>query len=321
MVWIVCVWHLQGYISAVHLEGSYLARLITGICLASFFFFSGFLLAPKFDDGDRLSQTKTFFKSRLLRILPLFTLACLSFPNFNFSFGDRILNIIGLSAFVSNHQMPTIWFVSMLCFFYFLLPIFAKRKFFIQIIILLFIIIIISLFDIYKVLESEGGVDKRIYIYLPCFVFGSILCSKGTIAWWHYAIAGTLLVGLAYIKQKYCLNSVFSILVTIVLDLSGVLLVYASGKLVERIIESRVYFIKGIGFLSYVSFCAYLFHRHIFTFFELCYLPQSVYLRVLFLYCICVPLVLVASFIIQKGYDIIVKKLILSPENKAKGNI
>ena len=66
---------------------------------------------------------------------------------------------------------------------------------------------------------------------------------------------------------------------------------------------------KPIGFLSYISFCVYLFHRHVLTAFELFYLPKDGLIRVVFLYCVCVPIIFILSYLIQRAYDRVLKRL------------
>lgn len=67
---------------------------------------------------------------------------------------------------------------------------------------------------------------------------------------------------------------------------------------------------KVLSFFSTSSFCAYLFHRHIMVIMEKTILPDDGMERLVFLYVVCVPVILVSGYYIQVVYNNwIIKKI------------
>lgn len=77
MIWIVCIWHLSGYIDLFPIEFySESASYITDSCLAAFSFLSGFFLS-KYEIVNK-TDFVCFYKRRFIRYYPLFFISALS---------------------------------------------------------------------------------------------------------------------------------------------------------------------------------------------------------------------------------------------------
>lgn len=67
---------------------------------------------------------------------------------------------------------------------------------------------------------------------------------------------------------------------------------------------------KLLNFLSISSFCSYLFHRHIMVVMEKTILPEDGLMRLIFLYIVCVPVILVSGYYIQEFYNKTIKRIL-----------
>lgn len=122
MIWIVCIWHLGGYIDLFPTEFySGNASYITDSCLAAFSFLSGFFLS-KYEIVNK-EDFFYFYKRRFVRYYPLFFISALSLTIVGYIPNLKIflLTITGLGVFFPP-QAPTLWYISMLTLFYLFTP-------------------------------------------------------------------------------------------------------------------------------------------------------------------------------------------------------
>lgn len=84
----------------------------------------------------------------------------------------------------------------------------------------------------------------------------------------------------------------------VMLMMSAIPILVLLGKLAVPIIKR--FFYKGV---AYASFCMYLFHRVIFYGITNIYTPSDNIHTVVYLTLLAVPVIYVASFYTQKGYD------------------
>ena len=66
---------------------------------------------------------------------------------------------------------------------------------------------------------------------------------------------------------------------------------------------------KVVGFVSYASMACYMFHRFFYWLAESTWTPMDTFWKWLYMACFVFPVIVVASYIIQRWYDSIVKKL------------
>jgi peptidoglycan/LPS O-acetylase OafA/YrhL len=85
----------------------------------------------------------------------------------------------------------------------------------------------------------------------------------------------------------------------------GSLCLYYYGSIVQGSLKK----LKIVFIISYSSFCMYLFHRPVYVLLTWLYYPDGDIPQLLYLYLICMPVIIIFSYYEQKLYDQIIKKL------------
>lgn len=75
--------------------------------------------------------------------------------------------------------------------------------------------------------------------------------------------------------------------------------------------------LKIINYLSTASFCAYLFHRHIMAVMEKTIMPEDGIGRLIFLYVVCVPIILIFGYYVQALYNRVLKSIFINDETRS----
>ena len=166
VVWIVGFWHMQNYFSPDNkLSGDSLTVCfdITTSVLACFTFLSGFFL--KKYEYTNIEDVLYFYKKRLIRFYPLFVIAVVGLVICGSTIQQGLLAILGLSMFFPS-PIHTLWYFSMLLFFYMLTPLLKIRrdewrKNVVPIVLMLSVLVLGYFFF-----------DKRLVIYFPFYVLG-----------------------------------------------------------------------------------------------------------------------------------------------------
>lgn len=164
MLEIVAYWHIGDYFG--FWPGSTIFSIgltLTMGTLAMFTYISGYL-SPY--DGN----IKSFFKNRI-KFIPSFVIAymLMSYIGY-FPLKDigSILTIIGLKEICPPPYPATLWYISMIFFFYIITPLIVKdtlRK---------TIMFSSCVFSVLIILNNIWGIDTRIYYYFPFYVLGIV---------------------------------------------------------------------------------------------------------------------------------------------------
>ncbi|MBQ4536035.1 MAG: acyltransferase [Lachnospiraceae bacterium] len=290
MLYIVGFWHMQEYTE----YGLYtpVTQAITRGVLATFVFISAYLAGKK--KIDNLDDVKRFCKKRLLRIYPLFFLACTTLylihlvwgKNYILDTAQYIRALLGIS-FIITPAPSTVWFINMLIIFDIIAVLVNSIKGFRWK--TLTCTAVVGTVFLLKYLFD--GIDDRILIYCPVYCVALLVSAVGNLPERtnYYILFGGLL---AFVMLcPFAERNIFSnILVTMICV--GVLL--EIGKLCV---------IKGLStllaWLSYGSMCAYLFHRQILFVVYGCIGPFPIWFALI----VMLPVVIILSWCIQKGYD------------------
>ena len=162
MVYIIVLWHLLSYTGAFSFV-PYGGEYITSVFLGLFFIISGYLLKSKYDITGR-AALKKYLTRRVLRIMPIYAVALASFVMVAMCTPrEALFAFLGLSSFIPPQPM-TLWFVSMILFFYVCFLVSGLRcKYVVWTAIYALIIVASHFYD---------GIDPRLILYFPCFIFG-----------------------------------------------------------------------------------------------------------------------------------------------------
>lgn len=292
-LYIIGFWHLDDYLISrivVPLPIHNIPHQTTYCVLATFTLISGFFSASKHLTSK--NEIIAFYKKKLLRIYPLFTLAgvLLVLTRYNGK-GAFIKSQIGIGLFLPPFPI-TIWFICMLFIFYFITPFVLKRdnikKSFI-----LFLLLEIIFFSSSLIF----GIDERLYYYWPFFYIGLMIKEKNYHTLIRKNYITTILSFILYLTTSITVGENFSIL-TFVCAIS---FIYTIAN-ISYILFGKQHNNKIIEYISYSSMCAYLFHRPLYYCFQKIIGSFNLFIA----FFVCLPTVIILSWLIQKTYDTII---------------
>lgn len=314
MFYIVAILHLSQYISlpttVVKYYNPWISTLFTNLALSLFSMISGYLIGSKYIFGTKECKISMFYKKRILRFYPLFLLASviLYLIGFN-SLKSSVYGLIGISSFVVE-QPRTVWYISMLMIFYLITPVISRGNVGWKVLSSSLIIGVACI--LFKLMKT---MDFRFIYNLAFYCFGIILSNQ------HIPIIDKS----TYVYNKTITDIIcfVSILVFIVLVpvsyiyfrwlfwfviLIGVMATFSLSMFISRVKNKFV--AKIIQYGSYASMACYMFHRFFY------WLGVSMYgannqlnskwggclLLIIF------PTCIIASYYIQKTYDLLSNK-------------
>jgi peptidoglycan/LPS O-acetylase OafA/YrhL len=295
MLYIVAYWHSLGYAGVAFGQTQEFMWVITAIIMTLFVFISGYLIGGH---KSRQMGATSFYKRRLLRIYPLYALAVALY--YWIGIGDgwtMVKSLLGLSMYMEPPPL-TLWFITMLLLFYAVTPLLLRlvenpvR----------FIGLVGSLIFMTLVMEvTLGTVDLRVALYLPAFACG-IYCANHGISnsminprWALLAMPAAVILSAVNLPLQ-----TLDFLKTAPLILLAAYLIFFTCYR----FDSRFKHNSLIAFLSYSSFSMYLFHRPVFEAMKSLYFPSTTMLQVLYLTTLCVVIIALVSWCLQRLYDL-----------------
>ncbi|MFR2524521.1 acyltransferase [uncultured Alistipes sp.] len=305
MVYIIVLWHLLSYTGAFSFV-PYGGEYITSVFLGLFFIISGYLLKSKYDITGR-AALKKYLTRRVLRIMPIYAVALASFVMVAMCTPrEALFAFLGLSSFIPPQPM-TLWFVSMILFFYVCFLVSGLRcKYVVWTAVYALIIVASHFYD---------GIDPRLILYFPCFIFGIFLQKIGRTEQLTKG-GGTLFVlsvlALLLIESP---APALDRLLTICLAISASVLLLSLSERAARIKGVNV----AAGFIAYSSLVAYMFHRQLMMVFIHFYWPGSSNGRLIYVLLICAPAVILFGYAGQKIYDLTLNFLLGLGQRRSPG--
>lgn len=285
---------------------------IADACLGLFTFSSGYLLGSKYIFGKQSDvNVGSFYKKRILRIIPLFVLSAVVLWLIGLNGTRQTLNgLLCISPFVTPRP-KTLWYIPVILFCYAITPIISRdtlkdriRNCLIVYTLLLGVNRFIPTTDIrllFNVFFYMGGViSSSCFDWRMNFRYGKIL---------------KLLIILVFILLLYIgqMNDNFHL--KLYRRIVGGVGVFAWLFLCEYV--SNLFFgsvndmkdrWKGlvcqlISYISYASMACYMFHRLFFWAGERVFNPSDPWVKWLYMAGTVFPCMLYLSYLIQKGYD------------------
>lgn len=300
ILWIVAFWHIFDYVEPRSWQQFFLP--ITYAALVSFTFLSGLFL------GKKEMKFSVFYINRLKRFVPLFGLSVVLFRYFHLiSTKQMILTITGLSSFILPQPL-TLWYFSMLIVFYLVTPfllyklnIFSNSRDY-----KLFIIRALVLYLSFLLLSCLGFLDNRLLIYYPIYILGIVFPLEKLNYVWRNRLA-LVIFGSVIMFGGFLIYLHIGTLIQLgrlFMGFGGMMVIFSLSSMVERCINSTGKHI--IETLSYISMSTYLFHRIVYLIMKHLYSVEylsSIEILVMIL------VMLSFAFVIQKCYDITIKRL------------
>jgi peptidoglycan/LPS O-acetylase OafA/YrhL len=309
VAYVISLRHIPDYLTQDRTGA--LNTMVTYLLLGCLVFVSGYVLARKYPELRGREDTWRFLVRRLLRVYPLYVVAV-----FGYVVYDRSLTPVNVAAHLlslnlvltpaTGEPLRTIWFVSMIILYYFAYAGLIRMKD-----IFLVIVSVLTTLILLMVHTWTGYTDVRLALFLPLFAAGIVMARRHVLlrlrpAPVFMSTAVFLLCGVTQLVSVR-LPTWPAALLRILSMLSGILPVFAAASWLIR----RLGWGKWAARLCYASFCAYLFHRHIYRILLLIYQPASGGGTVLYLALVGVPLAFLVGFCVQSGYDRLTSRLSL----------
>lgn len=306
MIYIVGVFHLSQYLGkSIYLNYNEQGNSFMWSCLGTFSLISGYLIGSKYHI-ESIHDVLIFYKKRIIRFYPLFVISSILLLVIGFNDIERTFYALsGLSPFVS-HPPHTLWYISMIMFFYFLSPIILINRgkrivlclLSYSFILLFTFFITIDLRFLYNLFFYESG------LYISSL---SKLSKTKKLKMQRFLIFGGGILIVIYFVMFMLLDYYHFFLFRKIVDVIGVFVIVYFAKLIALLwpLENRI-----VYFLSYVSMSIYLFHRFTYWACLKFYNPDDIMSKLFYLLIIALPVGFVFAFYVQKKYDEVIKIIV-----------
>ena len=255
VIYIVCIWHLNSYLSAEYTYVGSTMRFLhsmTEVVLGTFTFLSGYFL--KRYDFSSYSDVIAFFKKRIKRFYLLLLISALTYLILRWISISQFAQIMTGTNLLFGNSAGTLWFFSMIILFYVLTPIVSYKKDTKK---WIFPVVSVLIFILFYMCVSCFSADYRLLLYFPCYVAG--LSTKEINYNMKTKISLILFLMITYILFYY-LNNNELIWLRIIEVLCGIWIL-----LLLSVIVYCSKFNHVVTFLATSSMVAYLFHRQFFA--------------------------------------------------------
>lgn len=306
MTYIVAFMHLYGYIYDV--KSAYFipeCAVLTDACLGLFTFVSGYLLGRKYVFGKSWRDIWQFYKKRLLRIIPLFLLSAIVLYLIGFNSARATLNgILCISPFIKPRPM-TLWYIPVILLCYLITPIVCRKNFTWRLVSSLAILFI--LIGLKKVIPT---IDWRFQYNMLFYLVGLVSSpyfdwkfkKASFVKWLIVALFVGLIVITHFYKPNVHIRHLFA-------GIGVIAVLFVCEGLANVVFRKDNLVSRTVTIVSYASMACYMFHRLFFWLGELAWNPLSHGLKWIYMAGVIFPAMLVFSYFIQKGYDIIIERL------------
>lgn len=291
---------------------------IVDACLGLFTFSSGYLLGSKYKFGKQSDvNVGSFYKKRILRIIPLFVLSAVVLWLIGVNGTRQTLNgLLCISPFVTPRP-KTLWYIPVILFCYAITPIISRDT--LKNRIRNCLIVYALLLGVNRLIPTT---DIRLLFNVFFYMVGVI--SSTSIDWkmnFRYGKLIKLLTVLVFIVLVYIgqMNDIFHIqLFRKTVGGVGVFAWLFLCEYVSDLFFSSVNDMKNrwktqvccvISYISYASMACYMFHRLFFWMGEQVWNPSVTWINWLYMGALVFPVMIVLSYYIQRYYDLLIKKV------------
>ena len=295
--YIVSFWHLCQYSKQLMFTKTDSTLLLTYCILGLFCFLSGFLISQRY-----LLRSTTecfqFLLMRMLRIYPLYFIALIGFLILGIVDSTEFLKAALLLNLALRQSLMTLWFVQLIIYYYilscFILFKYSHIKTLCTTLILFCVLVLLFIKTQY--------VDVRIAQYLFPYIIGIMVAKSENLKTFYKNAKFVILCVISVLASFYFfsknLNPFFAFIIVQTAVITIIPIFFYLKDIVGVIFNKKM-----LVFLSYSSFCMFLFHRIIFSLGISFYKHiQSVPLT-FYLIFILTPLITIFSFCAQKCYD------------------
>jgi len=296
----------------INLDLSFLNDLNRYLGLGLFVCLSGLLQGISNTAAKAPIHIGRFMLRKTLRIIPLYAVALgmfcaiIGMPDLK----CLIVHVLGLQVVLASkwcEPMPTLWYIGLILPYYLIIAILSKFGNSLRRILVTVLVIVVTAFLLKSVF---GLVDKRFFVYLPCYLFGFYLAARHdkqkpiAVAVMLLIILGSIFLYVKtiypYVASNYHPEFISAISLTAFILVNIIMICFF---LLVREAGSRIIIPRFISVISYSTFCMFLFHRPLWWLLLKLYFPQNEILRSMYLIIIGTPLLIAGSYILQQRYD------------------
>lgn len=258
-----------------------------------------------------LEDVGAFYLRRFKRFYPLYIIAAIGLFLVGFNPDIRVLltTCLGISTIIPP-QPQTLWFMSMMMLFYLITPLilyFHKKV----VKLIIFLVLFLLMFFLFQFIIP---IDDRFFLYFPFYGAGLILDDSTFIKiklkksyLWSVLII-VLFILIVIIHQQFKFSLAINAILQYGGNLFGIILILLMSKYLSNTIRP---IIKLLSYISYSTLTVYLFHRIIFLIMlSEFYLTKTDTISILYSTLVVLPITFVASYYLQKAYDVIIKKYV-----------
>lgn len=315
--------------------------------LSLFFFVSGYALYYSNRTISSLQGAGNFFKKRAIRIYPFYWIAIAAFIIVGIGTWDdltwTLIQVCGAQGLLSpllGTPVVTLWFVGVILLFYLVYPFVVsssselKQLIYALLTPLLLFAVLRFLFDL---------VDFRFFAYYAIFFSGFVaskydVLNRLTVKRSYAAISILLLVPVlvliayngtslhphAYLWLDAAATPLtdLSVLAIILADVLGLLFVYITFVISRLILPSLSSTSrKVVSGIALSSYCVYLFHRPFLALLDTALDTTflTAFEKNVIVILIGIPVLFIASYALQRGWDIVLAKVLTRRQPRASG--
>lgn len=296
ILFIVGYWHLFNYTDAFPGYTNWLTLRMITVVMGTFTFSSGYLLFPKAAHESPLA----FYRNRVIRIYPLFLLAVACFYVSGLESPERLIKAVFLTSMYALPLPMTLWYIVMLLQFYILAPFLARfcttapR----------FVLTVAAFIGLHLCLGFFGvPFSPRILLHFPAFTWGLLLRRRmqGASGRMHAGL-WTLLVAASAASIAMAMDPIQVPFLRFISDvpLTAIIPTFLLLFLSQWRMSAMARILAPVAYAMYTM---YLFHRVLYRILTILYFPEGQLWQVFYLACICVPVIFVVSYGMQRLYD------------------
>jgi len=304
ILYLMGFWHLFEYTGIVRaLYNNEITRRVATIDLALFCLISGYLCARKPIEGAK--GLRDYYVGRFWRLYPPFLLAGLLFIVMQIDKAVPVFHALGLVSMFTHVAPRTLWFIDMLVMFYAVAPLFlwARDKVWLCLLTLAGVLGVCYLYD-----QTTHLLDRRLMLFLPCFVAGILFAGKTPKLTWRLGAILAVLWGLSVwltvlIPYEQLKDSLLQVPMGVVSAVLAFLLIY---RFADHLKPPPI-----VLWVSYASYFMYLFHRPLYSAVAPWLTDFSTPVRTAILVGVVVPVLVALTYLLQKGYDEVIARFAL----------
>ncbi len=314
MTYLVACFHLYGYIyPQEQMTIIYPACVaIAHASLGLFTFVSGYLLGKKYCFGQYGNVVVwTFYKKRILRIVPLFVASSILLWLIDFNNADATWNgLLCISPFVNPKPM-TLYYIPVILWCYLITPLISRHELRWRVTgcLFLFALLLIARF-------LFPSIDNR-FVFNVFFYFVGVI-SASCFDWKFNTSYGTTIKTLAVVVFVLLMgvsiyySFIFRPSYQMAVGAAGVFVILFICEGVARLLFDnlnhrqnglRLLVCRLINVVSYASMSSYMFHRFFYWGAERIWNPTDTSVKWLYMVGLVFPVIIALSYMIQKLYD------------------